>query len=366
MPITLEEPIIMMTEDSNIDPWIASYLEGNLSKEDFKRLEQWTMESDTHRKYVRDRIELWFSSAVTDSSDFPDEAQAFARFSRRVHVTENKAFVASSSESPNVSRKLFSVSEMRSWRSTTWKLIYRVAAVVLIILLPLTGYFKGQQTVKQTFADIIVEASPGTSTKLTLPDGTLVWLNAGSKIVYSQGFGMDDRIVELSGEGYFEVKKNIDMPFEVHTPEVNLQVLGTKFNFRNYADDKEVIVSLMEGKVALKNRLRNQSNIYLSPNERMRMNKSTGVMVASKARVESSNLWKNNQLFFDEELLEDIAKSLMRSYDVKIKVTDSLRNSRFYGDFTLMKHSIDDVLTTLAETGRMHVKKIENGKYLIY
>lgn len=89
-------------------------------------------------------------------------------------------------------------------------------------------------------------------------------------------------------------------------------------------------------------------------------------MVASKARVESSNLWKNNQLFFDEELLEDIAKSLMRSYDVKIKVTDSLRNSRFYGDFTLMKHSIDDVLTTLAETGRMHVKKIENGKYLIY
>ena len=79
---------------------------------------------------------------------------------------------------------------------------------------------------KDTFADISVEAPLGSKTKLYLPDGTLVWLNAGSRMTYSQGFGVDNRKVELEGEGYFEVKRNEKVPFFVKTKDLQLQVLG--------------------------------------------------------------------------------------------------------------------------------------------
>ena len=79
---------------------------------------------------------------------------------------------------------------------------------------------------------------------------------------------MDNRQLSLEGEGYFEVVHNQDLPFEIHTHEVDLRVLGTKFNFKNYSDDEEVTVSLLEGKVALHNSLKSMSDLYLSPNEK--------------------------------------------------------------------------------------------------
>ena len=88
-------------------------------------------------------------------------------------------------------------------------------------------------------------------------------------------------------------------------------------------------------------------------------------MVKSKANVEYANIWRDNKLFFDEELLEDIAKKLMRSYDVCIEVADSLRDRRFYGDFMINKNTIEEVLTTIASTSRMNYR-YENGKYILY
>ena len=237
--------------------------------------------------------------------------------------------------------------------------------MILIVLLPLAGYWRGQEILRQTFSDMVVEAPLGARTKLYLPDGTLVWLNAGSKITYSQGFGMDNRQLSLEGEGYFEVVHNQDLPFEIHTHEVDLRVLGTKFNFKNFSDDEEVTVSLLEGKVALHNSLKSMSDLYLSPNEKMVLNKRTGEMVKSRARAENSMLWTNDELFFDEELLEDIAKKLMRSYDVRIEIADSLKNRRFYGSFKVMGNTIEEVLETIASTNRMKYR-YENGKYILY
>ena len=89
-------------------------------------------------------------------------------------------------------------------------------------------------------------------------------LNAGSKITYSQGFDVNNRDLALEGEGYFEVKRNEEIPFEISTKELGLTVLGTKFNFRNYADDEEAVVKLLEGEVRLKNKLVASSDVYMS------------------------------------------------------------------------------------------------------
>lgn len=336
-----ETCLIMQMEErhNEIDQLITRYVSGKLDEASFSELKRWTMRSDANRKYVRQRLEIWFSSGVYNDETSFDRDKAFELFKQHVKGMEKK---------PVFSRKV----------------LYRIAVVALILMLPL-AYRRGGEVVKRNFADIVVEAPMGARTKLYLPDGTLVWLNAGSKVTYSQGFGADDRLLTLEGEGYFEVKRNEKVPFEISTKEVNLQVLGTKFNFKNYRDDEEVTVDLMEGKVALRNELKEMPRLYLAPNEKMVLNKLTGTMNKLKSRATHLNSWTNNELFFDEELLKDIAKRLMRSYNVQIEVADSSRNKRFYGSFKVAGNTIKEVLDEMAATKRMKYR-YENDKYILY
>lgn len=330
----------MKTEKNNdIDLLITQYLSGKLDKEAFAQLKDWASESEENRIYVKNKVEIWFSSCIADETCVFDKDKAFELFQKRI----NKAKRSN-----------------EQMRRLSWKTWVRVAAVILIMLLPFAGYWQGKESVKQTFADIVVEAPLGARTKLYLPDGTLVWL-----IVYSQGFGVDDRRLKMEGEGYFEVTRNPDIPFEVKTKEVNLKVLGTKFNFRNYPDDDEAIVNLMEGKVALHNEIKCMPELYLKPDEKMVMNKATGEMKKTSTKAKRSNTWINDELFFDELPLKHIAKRLMRSYGVEIIVADSLQDKRFYGVFKVQGNTIKDVLDAMASTNQMKYR-YENGKYILY
>lgn len=336
----------MRTEEkrNEIDKFIASYLSGELDKESFARLKEWSMASETNRRYVRDQLEVWFSAGGTGGVPSFDQEKAYDLFRQRVSEGVKKR---------NIHRHF------------SWKPFYRVAAVVLLLLLPAAGFWIGKKTVEQGFADMVVEAPLGARTRVYLPDGTLVWLNAGSRIVYSQGFGVDNRRLALEGEGYFEVTRNENSPFIVETKELDLKVLGTKFDFKNYPEDEEVTVNLMEGKVVLENGLKSMPALYLEPDEKLVLNKQTGHIKKWKTKVEYANAWSRNELFFDEELLEDIAKKLMRTYDVEIEVADSLQGKRFYGCFTITGNTIEKVLQTMASTNRMRYR-YEDKKYILY
>lgn len=112
-------------------------------------------------------------------------------------------------------------------------------------------------------------------------------------------------------------------------------MLGTKFNFRDYPEDHEVVVSLLEGKVGLNNLLREEKEAVLSPDERAVLNKANGLLTVESVTASNASQWTDGYLFFDEELLPDIAKELERSYNVKIHIAnDSLKTFRFYGNFS--------------------------------
>ena len=212
---------------------------------------------------------------------------------------------------------------------------------------------------------MVVEAPLGSKTRLYLPDGTLVWLNAGSTITYSQGFGVEERKLKLSGEGYFEVTRNKQLPFEITTKELQLKVLGTKFNFRNYPEDEEVSVSLLEGKVCLRNYLKNDALCYLEPDQKAILNKKNGKLMVSASEARYTAEWTNGFLFFDEELLPDIIKELERSYNVKIHLEDnSLETFRFYGNFVRKEQTIQEILEMLASTGKLEYRINERDIYL--
>lgn len=333
----------MQTENYNhIDSLIDQYLSGELDGESLANLKRWAEQSESNRSYIRNRLEIWFSSGASGGTASFDKNKAFELFKQRIDNREH-----------------------RKMNRFSLKWFYRVAAVVLVLLLPLAGYWGGKEVLKRSFADMMVEAPMGSKTKLYLPDGTLVWLNAGSKILYSQGFGVNNRNLELEGEGYFEVSKNANLPFKIKTNEINLQVLGTKFNFKTYSDDNEIIINLIEGKVALENRLRPMPFVYLEPHERVILDKTTGVMRKSKTKAITSRAWTNGELFFDEEILVDIVKELERSYNVRISVADSLKRRRFYGSFIRETQRVEDVLKMMSSTGRMKYK-YENGKYKLY
>lgn len=322
-----------------IDELISLYISDKADKKVLSELSQQANESEETRNYIRERLEIYFSASVSGNQMPFDKQQAFRRFQKR--ISQNKKTVLK------------------------WKWIASVAAIILVIILPMWTYRQGKATVQESFTNMVVEAPLGARTKLYLPDGTLVWLNAGSKITYSQGFGVDDRHLSLEGEGYFEVVHNKTMPFEINTNEVSLKVLGTKFNFKNYKDDEEATVNLLEGKVALHNEIRPMPELYMEANEKMTMNKQTGEMRKTHTNVSYANAWTKNELFFDEELLKDIAKKLMRNYNVKIEIADSLRNRRFYGSFKIVGNTIDEVLQTIASTNRMKYR-YENEKYILY
>ena len=337
----------MEEENKHIDELIANYLTEGLDKNALDELKTWIAASAENQQYFIRQREIWFSAVSREAASVYDKDKAFENFRNRVE---------SQKEIQSTSRRGFSLSEL--WRYA--------AVVAIIIAVGCISYWQGEVNVKDTFADISVEAPLGSKTKLYLPDGTLVWLNAGSRMTYSQGFGVDNRKVELEGEGYFEVKRNEKIPFFVKTKDLQLQVLGTKFNFRDYPEDHEVVVSLLEGKVGLNNLLREEKEAVLSPDERAVLNKANGLLTVESVTASNASQWTDGYLFFDEELLPDIAKELERSYNVKIHIAnDSLKTFRFYGNFVRREQNIQEVLEALASTEKMQYK-IEERNITIY
>ena len=337
----------MEEENKHIDELIANYLTEGLDKNALDELKTWIAASAENQQYFIRQREIWFSAVSREAASVYDKDKAFENFRNRVE---------SQKEIQSTSRRGFSLSAL--WRYA--------AVVAIIIAVGCISYWQGEVNVKDTFADISVEAPLGSKTKLYLPDGTLVWLNAGSRMTYSQGFGVDNRKVELEGEGYFEVKRNEKIPFFVKTKDLQLQVLGTKFNFRDYPEDHEVVVSLLEGKVGLNNLLREEKEAVLSPDERAVLNKANGLLTVESVTASNASQWTDGYLFFDEELLPDIAKELDRSYNVKIHIAnDSLKTFRFYGNFVRREQNIQEVLEALASTEKMQYK-IEERNITIY
>lgn len=320
-----------------IDELIATYLSQGLESEKLSELENWLKASPENQKHFQQMREIWFSAISANEEERYNKEEAYNRFLNRTRQIPQE--------------------EKTVKKLSLHKFFYGAAAVALLCLISFASYRTGTEQVKKQFAEMVVEAPLGSKTRLYLPDGTLVWLNAGSTITYSQGFGVEERKLKLSGEGYFEVTRNKQLPFEITTKELQLRVLGTKFNFRNYPEDEEVSVSLLEGKVSLRNYLKNDALCYLEPDQKAILNKKNGKLMVSASEARYTAEWTNGFLFFDEELLPDIIKELERSYNVKIYIEDeSLKTFRFYGNFVRKEQTIQEILEMLASTGKLEYR----------
>lgn len=318
--------------EEHIKDLILGCLNEELTAQEQAELEQWLANSQDHRDYFNDWNELWFSASHPAADALYNKDKAFEAFLSRIGQLTPSAF---------------------RWT----RLIPYAAAAAVILLVGVISFRSGMKTVKSEFADIAVEAPMGSRTKLNLPDGSLVWLNAGSRLSYSQGFGVDDRRVSLTGEGYFEITKNARLPFQVSSASLDVKVLGTKFNFCDYPNEQQAVVTLMEGKVALSDHQHASNTYYLSPGNRAVYDKSRGAISMDRCEARLASIWTQGQLQFDDLPLKDIVNLLQRNYDVKITVsTPQLYEYSFYGDFSREKQSIEEVLRMLSMTGKLRYK----------
>ena len=160
----------------------------------------------------------------------------------------------------------------------------------------------------------------GQDFKITLSDGTEIWLNAESTLTYPSKFNGTERVVELVGEGYFKVAKDKEHPFIVHANTLSTRVSGTEFNMRAYHDNTPH-VTLVEGKVHVKTMEQDQE-IELSPGEDASMD-SNGWLIVQNVDTYSYVQWKNGYFYFDDAPLEDVIHELERWYNVRFEVKDS-------------------------------------------
>jgi transmembrane sensor len=249
-----------------------------------------------------------------------------------------------------------------------------VAASVIIILLFLYSGPAGKNKKAEHVAQNTVSTRKGSKSNIQLPDGTMAWLNADSKLIYDENFRGEYREVYLQGEAYFDVVKDKTRPFIIHTKTIDIRVLGTAFNVRAYETEKNTETSLFRGSVEVTLHNSPEKRIVLKPNEKLLVNNKSLLftrkddkeknhtapeadITVGKVHFEAKDssawetLWIKNKLVFDTESLEEVAQKIERWYDVKVIINgdDDLKQTAYSGIFE--NENLLQVMEALKITG---------------
>ena len=206
----------------------------------------------------------------------------------------------------------------------------------------------------------ILTTPKGGQYKVQLPDGSQVWLNAASSLKYPTAFATSERIVELKGEGYFEIAKDKTKPFKVKLADGNeVKVLGTHFNIMAYENEKSKDVTLLEGRVEI---TKGDNEQRLTPGQQGRITSSKIILVNS---VDTDQVigWKNGQFIFQDADIQSIMRQVARWYDVDIKYETS--NTQHFNATISRKEPVLRLLHILEETGQIHFKTENKTIYVL-
>jgi len=220
-------------------------------------------------------------------------------------------------------------------------LISMVGAAVLQ-----TFFYRPNEVIKN---ELVVKDNPkGQKSTIGLEDGSIVRLNANSKIIYPATFSKESREVKLIGEAFFEISKDVNRPFTIITGELRTTAIGTSFNIRVDDMSSQVTVSLLTGKVVVENTL-NGLSLELHPMEMATFDKRSNEITKKQFYYDQKIGWKDGILVFTEANLDQIVERLENWYDVKIKIEKNVKlERRFNGKFE--NNSLEYILKALAFT----------------
>lgn len=228
-----------------------------------------------------------------------------------------------------------------------------LAAACVLFLLSISSIFYFQNSKKQ-LTYTVVSTGAGQIKQLKLPDGTVIWLNAGTTIRYASDFNRNDRQIDLKGEAFFDVVHDKDKPFNVHSGNVHTHVLGTAFSISAYPNSLTNNVTVVRGKVQVSNTRRVLA--YILPNQALEYaikgEKGTVLNVSSEKVVS----WTSGKLAFMDMPMQDIAIHLQNWYGVRfVFKNQQIRNTRFTASFN-NTISLNDLLAVMYDVSHVHYR----------
>lgn len=196
--------------------------------------------------------------------------------------------------------------------------------------------------------------------QLTLADGSKVWLNAASSLRFPAIFFGKERKVELTGEAYFEIAKNVNMPFKVEVKKMVVQVLGTHFNINSYDDEAVIKTTLLEGAVSVKkdNNLR-----QLSAGQQAQLNNKGEIELIDNVDTEETIAWKNGKFIFTGNDIQSVMRQLGKWYDIEVEYRGDLTNEEFVGIIS-RNVNISQILEMLEKTRAVNFE-IKDRKVIV-
>lgn len=236
----------------------------------------------------------------------------------------------------------------------------KIAAVLLIPLLIASMLFiSSKYNHEESWSEL--RAPKGEKAQFILPDGSKGFLNSGSSLRYYENFNKK-RLVQLEGEGFFDVIKNEKKPFTILTSELTVTVLGTRFNICAYNEEKAIRTTLESGSIKIG---MNKLNKYLilMPGEQNIYYRDTKTSIINKVNTDLYTSWKESKLRFDDASFIDIIKKMERWYDVKINLDDEIKYTQRY-TMTIKTESLKEMLDLLSVTAPINYK-IKNDNVFI-
>jgi len=238
----------------------------------------------------------------------------------------------------------------------------RIAAILFIPLLIASGILLNRQLnfkKNQQFAMQEITSPPGVRSEVILPDGSNVWLNAESTIKFKVPFDQKSRDVSLSGEAFFHVQKNPNVPFIVNTGAVNVKVLGTRFNYKAFKDENEIEIVLAEGKVSLTtDGGKRENEVIMKPGDRAVYDRASNLTKVTNEKIEKYIAWHDGKLVFDETPMPEVASQIGRWFGVDVVISDSKINS-YRITTTFENESLHEVLELLRLSSPIEINYLQ-------
>ncbi len=358
----------MLKLPKNIDyHFLIRFLKDEVSQEEREFVESWLSESEKNREIFSEIALLWDKIGHQQLPPTPDPYLQWEKISKRFHSLENAAEeVIPTSTVNNLTQlkifrleKYYSIARKRALAST----IVRFAAMFLFAVMswvllygikPYTEELMTENVEQNKMYEAV--ARKGEKITLTLGDGSKVYINSDSKLVYPNIFKPDSREVELAGEAYFSVTHNPDKPFKVRSGNTVTVVRGTEFNIRNRENGVSVVVA--KGLVDTYSPLKNKK-YSLRRGDMVKYNDVTGLSKPQKVDLSKYLAWREDKLAFDHTALTEVSDEIERCFNVDVEFGDeSLKTKTITGIF--QSDSLDRMLSIISLT--LDVKIYHSGK----
>lgn len=326
--------------NDHIDQLIADFLCGEIDAAGYVELEQWIGDDMANRDYFMRMREIWRASRADSTAPLGgfDEAAAYEVFRSRCCA------------------KMSATGRKPRWIRT----VLGYAAALAVGIGCTTMIYRSQDidTNTDSYAEFV--APKGSQSRVNMPDGSYVMLNGGSTFRYPTSYGADTRTVKLRGEGYFSVAHDSATPFLVDIDGATVRVYGTTFTISSYPDDSIATVSLISGHLGM-TASDDTVERHIVSGQTLRLDRASGLI--SKIEYQSEHAdWTRGVLSYERMPLSELSRSLERSYGTTIVIADSsLESMKVSGKFFRDTQSLDDILESLAATGRLHFERTANG-----